>query len=88
MWSGKWAEYFEAVFLFTWAYICFTFEGLFFGYSGDCFTLGLQMGLKRPGRALFSGVWPFYDWVDGILLYDDVNGCVAVFLCLFSNMMP
>jgi hypothetical protein len=65
VWSEKWAEYFEAVFLFTWAYICFTFEGLFFGYSGDCFTLGLQMGLKRPGRALFSGVWPFYDWVDG-----------------------
>ena len=47
------------------AYICFTFEGLFFGYSGDCFTSGLQMGLKRPGRVLFSAVWPFYGWVDG-----------------------
>ena len=46
-------------------YICFTFEGLFFGYSGDCFTSGLQMGLKRPGRVLFSAVWPFYGWVDG-----------------------
>ena len=44
------------------AYICFTFEGLFFGYSGDCFTSGLQMGLKRPGRVLFSAVWPFYGW--------------------------
>ncbi|WP_349917888.1 hypothetical protein, partial [Bacteroides caccae] len=61
----KWAEYFEAVFLFTWAYICFTFEGLFLGILGDCFTSGLQMGLKRPGRVLFSAVWPFYGWVDG-----------------------
>ncbi|EDU99324.1 hypothetical protein [Phocaeicola plebeius] len=65
MWSGKWAEYFEAVFSFTWAYICFTFEELFFGSPGDCFTLGLQMGLKRPGKALFSAVWLFYGWVDG-----------------------
>jgi hypothetical protein len=40
-------------------------RGLFFGYSGDCFTSGLQMGLKRPGRVLFSAVWPFYGWVDG-----------------------
>ena len=23
------------------------------------------MGLKRPGRVLFSAVWPFYGWVDG-----------------------
>ena len=61
----KWAEYFEAVFSFTWAYICFTFEGLFCGFSGDCFTSGLQMGLKRPGMALFSAVWLFYGWVDG-----------------------
>lgn len=64
----------------------FTKWGLFLGILGDCFTWGLQMGLKRPGRALFSAVWLFYGWVDG-LLYDDVNGCVAVFLCLFLNMM-
>ena len=29
------------------------------------FTSGVQMGLKRPGRVLFSAVWPFYGWVDG-----------------------
>nr|DAI99765.1 MAG TPA: hypothetical protein [Caudoviricetes sp.] len=23
------------------------------------------MGLKRPGKALFSAVWPFYGQVDG-----------------------
>jgi len=66
------------------AYICFTFEGLFFGYSGDCFTSGLQMGLKRPGRVLFSAVWPFYGWVE-ILLYDGVNGlCGRFFVPIFK----
>ena len=38
----------------------FTKWGLFLGILGDCFTWGLQMGLKRPGRVLFSAVWPFF----------------------------
>ncbi len=74
-------KYFEAVFLFTWDYICFTFEGLFFGSSGDCFTSGLQMGqngleglcCRLRGRFM-TGLMDF--------------GCLAVFLRLFLNMMP
>ncbi|WP_349893181.1 hypothetical protein, partial [Bacteroides caccae] len=79
----KWAEYFEAVFLFTWAYICFTFEGLFCGSSGDCFTSGLQMGLKRPGRALFSAVWPFCGWAGDLVIWGWKRLCGRFFCAYF-----
>lgn len=79
---GKMGWIFRSGFSLYMAYICFTFEGLFFGYSGDCFTSGLQMGLKRPGRVLFSAVWPFYGWVDGFC-YMMVWTAVWPFFCAY-----
>ena len=79
---GKMGWIFRSGFSLYMAYICFTFEGLFFGYSGDCFTSGLQMGLKRPGRVLFSAVWPFYGWVDGFC-YMMVWMAVWPFFCAY-----
>lgn len=46
------------------------------------------MGLKRPERALFSAVWPFCGRAGDLVIWGGGNGCVAVFLCLFLNMIP
>ena len=73
-----------ADFRFTLAYICFTFEGLFFGSSGDCFTWGLQMGLKRPERALFSAVWPFCGWAGDLVIWGWKRLCGRFFVSIFK----
>ena len=37
------------------AYICFTFEGLFFGYSGGLLYIGLADGAKTAWKGFIFG---------------------------------
>lgn len=69
----KWAEYFEAVFPFTWIYICFTFEGLSPGSSDGTglrfFTVYGSAG--RPDMAYFD-----FTYID-----DVVESIVRIMSC-------
>ena len=61
--------------------------GAFLRISGRLLYIGLADGAKTAWKGFVFGcvavLWLGW-W---ILLCDGVNGCVAVFLCLFSNMM-
>lgn len=75
----------------------------FFSLHGLTSALRLRAFLRIFGRLLYIGLadgaktaWKGFIfgcvavlWLGWwICLYEGVNGCVAVFLCLFSNMMP
>ena len=61
--------------------------GAFLRISGRLLYIGLADGAKTAWKGFVFGcvavLWLGW-W---IFLCDGVNGCVAVFLCLFSNMM-
>lgn len=61
------------------------------GFSSDLRAIALHRAC-RWGKNGLEGLyfWLCTRFMVGLmgLLYDGKNGCVAVFLCLFSNMMP
>lgn len=62
--------------------------GAFLRIFGGLLYIGLADGAKTAWKGFIFGcvavLWLGW-W---ILLYDGVNGCVAVFLCLFLNIVP